>query len=98
MTIFTFFLPTNITPRWLMDCMYCILLIIDIIAAVRVAYSIIAYDVAALKCILCSDFFSVQTPCSGNPCGVNGACTISGSGYSCNCNVGYMGTHCEHSK
>ena len=40
---------------------------------------------------------SVKTPCSGDPCGLNGACSYSGSTYVCNCNVGYVGTNCENS-
>ena len=33
-------------------------------------------------------------PCSSNPCGDNGACTISGESFSCACTNGYTGSLC----
>ena len=48
-------------------------------------------------CIICSTSLDIDE-CNSAPCMNGGTCVDAIAEYTCNCNDGYSGTHCETSK
>lgn len=62
---------------------------------ITVIYLMCIFWIQTWKYLLTNLGFSLETPCSVEPCFYNGTCTVLGSSFNCACNEGYNGSKCE---